>query len=60
MACINNWTFPSVIEGKYPQISMIYGLTEVDGLPIAPHWAAYCAAVGCWMRIFEGILEKIV
>jgi len=26
---------------------MIYGSTPVDGLPIAPHRAAYCAAVGC-------------
>ncbi len=39
---------------------MIYGSTAADGLLIAPHRAAYCAAVGCWMRIFDGIVEKIV
>lgn len=39
---------------------MIYGSTDVDGLPIAPHIAVYCVFVGCCIGVFRGIVGRIV
>jgi hypothetical protein len=39
---------------------MIYGSTNVDGFPIAPHIAAYWVSVGCCIGVFRGMVGRIV